>query len=153
MSWDGRTGFAVCESRSKYCVLFAGDLATFMGWVDSVRRLGVLANADTPADAAVARKNGAGGIGLTRTEHMFFSSPARIAAIRRMIGAMELGAGSGRWVPASFLFSFFMSGGGGVHPRMFGGGHSRAEGKGGVHLGVHTICFSHCPRTSLRSCV
>ena len=67
-----------------------GDLAEFMGWVHSFQKLRVLANADTPADAATARRNGAEGIGLTRTEHMFFGSPERIAAVRRMIVAMEL---------------------------------------------------------------
>eukprot|EP00884_Botryococcus_braunii_P021312 jgi/Botrbrau1/7865/Bobra.9_2s0041.1 len=62
-----------------------------MSWVDGAKRLGVLANADTPEDAEVSLKNGAEGIGLTRTEHMFFSTPARIAAIRRVIAAVALG--------------------------------------------------------------
>jgi pyruvate,orthophosphate dikinase len=56
----------------------------FMGWVDSVRRLGVRANADTPEDAATARRFGAQGIGLCRTEHMFFRED-RIDWVRRMI--------------------------------------------------------------------
>ena len=47
----------------------------------------VLANADTPEDAALARKNGAQGIGLVRTEHMFFGTDERIAAVRQMIMA------------------------------------------------------------------
>lgn len=48
------------------------DVVKFMSWVDERRKLQVYANADTPADAAEARRNGAQGIGLTRTEHMFF---------------------------------------------------------------------------------
>ena len=55
-----------------------------MGWADKVRKLGVRANADTPADARVAVKFGAEGIGLCRTEHMFFDE-ARIQAVREMI--------------------------------------------------------------------
>ncbi|MGH7814110.1 MAG: pyruvate, phosphate dikinase [Candidatus Binataceae bacterium] len=58
----------------------------FMGWTDAVRRLGVRANADTPHDAKIARELGAEGIGLCRTEHMFFA-PERIEAVREMIMA------------------------------------------------------------------
>jgi pyruvate, orthophosphate dikinase len=68
----------------------SGHLAAFMKGVDETRRLRVLANADTPADARIARDNGAEGIGLVRTEHMFFGSPQRIAAVRSMIGAVEV---------------------------------------------------------------
>jgi pyruvate,orthophosphate dikinase len=60
------------------------DFEQFMQWVDAVRRLRVRANADTPEDARVARKFGAEGIGLCRTEHMFFSED-RIDWVRRMI--------------------------------------------------------------------
>ena len=73
----------------------SGRLATFLGWADAARTLGVLANADTPADVATAIANGAEGIGLVRTEHMFFSPPSRLAAMRRMIGAAEVGNGVG----------------------------------------------------------
>ncbi len=62
------------------------DLATFLGWCDGVRRLGIRTNADTPEDAARARRFGAEGIGLTRTEHMFFGEE-RIRAMREMIMA------------------------------------------------------------------
>ncbi len=62
----------------------SGDFNTLMGWADAVRRLRVRANAETPNDAAVARQFGAEGIGLCRTEHMFFDD-ARIAAVREMI--------------------------------------------------------------------
>src|SRR6202012_3699090 len=61
-----------------------GDFGTLMGWADEVRRLRVRTNADTPADAATARKFGAEGIGLCRTEHMFFEAD-RIVAVRQMI--------------------------------------------------------------------
>ncbi|MFA4951206.1 pyruvate, phosphate dikinase [Brevundimonas sp.] len=61
-----------------------GDFQTLMAWADSVRRLKVRANAETPLDARTARGFGAEGIGLCRTEHMFFDE-ARIAAVREMI--------------------------------------------------------------------
>ncbi|MGV9007685.1 MAG: pyruvate, phosphate dikinase [Brevundimonas sp.] len=61
-----------------------GDFQTLMGWADAVRRLKVRANAETPLDARTARGFGAEGIGLCRTEHMFFDD-ARIAAVREMI--------------------------------------------------------------------
>ena len=62
----------------------SGEFATLMGWADAARKLGVRANADTPADARVAMKFGAEGIGLCRTEHMFFNED-RIRAVREMI--------------------------------------------------------------------
>ncbi len=62
----------------------SGDFATLMEWADKVRRLRVRANAETPLDAETARKFGAEGIGLCRTEHMFFD-PERIGAVRQMI--------------------------------------------------------------------
>lgn len=58
---------------------------TLMGWVDEIRKVRVRTNADTPYDAAAARSRGAEGIGLCRTEHMFFDSEERILAIRSMI--------------------------------------------------------------------
>ena len=61
-----------------------GEFGVLMGWADSLRRLRVRTNADTPADAATARKFGAEGIGLCRTEHMFFDDD-RIVAVRQMI--------------------------------------------------------------------
>ncbi|HKD23975.1 MAG TPA: pyruvate, phosphate dikinase [Rhizomicrobium sp.] len=61
-----------------------GDFSTLMGWADSIRKLRVRANADTPDDAATARRFGAEGIGLCRTEHMFFEAN-RIVAVRQMI--------------------------------------------------------------------
>lgn len=68
-------------------------MCCYRSWVDAARRLKVFTNADTPDDAKAARANGAQGIGLVRTEHMFFSSAQRIAAVsRRAAGA---GAGPG----------------------------------------------------------
>ncbi|MBQ7060277.1 MAG: pyruvate, phosphate dikinase, partial [Clostridia bacterium] len=61
-----------------------GDFAEVMAWADEIRALDVRTNADTPADAAAALRFGAQGIGLTRTEHMFFK-PERIPAVREMI--------------------------------------------------------------------
>jgi pyruvate,orthophosphate dikinase len=66
----------------------SGDFGTLMGWADQVRRLGVRANAETPTDAKVARGFGAEGIGLARTEHMFFD-PERIIHMREMILASD----------------------------------------------------------------
>ena len=62
----------------------SGEFAVLMGWADEVRRLKVRTNADTPADARIARQFGAEGIGLCRTEHMFFDNE-RIIAVREMI--------------------------------------------------------------------
>jgi pyruvate,orthophosphate dikinase len=67
----------------------SGDFGTLMGWAKSFKRLGVMANADTPHDAEVAKKFGAEGIGLCRTEHMFFEGD-RILAMREMILARPL---------------------------------------------------------------
>jgi pyruvate,orthophosphate dikinase len=61
-----------------------GDFGTLMGWADEIRTLKVRTNADTPEDAAVARRFGAEGVGLCRTEHMFFEAN-RIIAVRQMI--------------------------------------------------------------------
>ncbi len=61
-----------------------GDFSTLMSWADAIRKLKVRANADTPDDAATARRFGAEGIGLCRTEHMFFDAE-RIVAVRQMI--------------------------------------------------------------------
>jgi pyruvate,orthophosphate dikinase len=62
----------------------SGDFATVMAWADRIRKLRIRTNADTPADALTARKFGAEGIGLCRTEHMFFETE-RIVAVRQMI--------------------------------------------------------------------
>jgi pyruvate,orthophosphate dikinase len=83
---DGATGEVFLGSVPMVEPLLAGEFATLMGWADQVRRLKVRTNAETPLDAETARKFGAEGIGLCRTEHMFFD-PARIGAVRQMIMA------------------------------------------------------------------
>ncbi|MGH7786451.1 MAG: pyruvate, phosphate dikinase [Candidatus Binatia bacterium] len=86
---DGATGEVFAGVVPTVTRQLGEVFGVFMQWADSVRRLGVRANADTPADAAVARHFGAEGIGLCRTEHMFFQ-PGRIEAVREMILATTL---------------------------------------------------------------
>jgi pyruvate, orthophosphate dikinase len=81
---DGSTGQVLSGSAKMRQPELSGAFATLMGWADEVRRLRVRANADTPRDAQQARDFGAEGIGLCRTEHMFFETN-RILAVRRMI--------------------------------------------------------------------
>jgi pyruvate,orthophosphate dikinase len=83
---DGTTG-EVFEGRIETTEPDPGpDVTTLMSWADEYRTVGVRTNADTPTDAAVARRFGAEGIGLCRTEHMFFEG-TRIDAVREMIVA------------------------------------------------------------------
>ena len=86
ISLDGSTGNVYGEKLPTTEPGMTGDFATFMGWADEIRKLKVRTNADTPKDAATAIKFGAEGIGLCRTEHMFFE-PDRIFAFRQMIVA------------------------------------------------------------------
>ncbi len=81
---DGSTGEVMLGAVPTVQPELSGDFATLMGWADEIRRMKVRANAETALDAATARKFGAEGIGLCRTEHMFFD-PARILAVREMI--------------------------------------------------------------------
>jgi pyruvate,orthophosphate dikinase len=83
---DGATGEVFVGSVAMIEPQLSGDFATLMEWADKVRRMKVRANAETPLDAETARKFGAEGIGLCRTEHMFFE-PERIGAVRQMIMA------------------------------------------------------------------
>jgi pyruvate,orthophosphate dikinase len=83
---DGGTGEVFVGSVAMVEPQLSGDFATLMEWADQVRRMKVRANAETPLDAETARKFGAEGIGLCRTEHMFFD-PARIGVVRQMIMA------------------------------------------------------------------
>ena len=83
-SLNGNTGEVLAGEQSVAPPAISGDLKTFMDWVDEIREIDVLANADTPEDAAEARKNGAVGIGLCRSEHMFFQ-PERISQVRKLI--------------------------------------------------------------------
>ena len=84
MSLDGSTGSIYDGAMPTVDASVGGDFGRIMAWADKFRRLKVRTNADTPADAARARSLGAQGIGLCRTEHMFFDGD-RIAAIREMI--------------------------------------------------------------------
>src|SRR5205085_11197683 len=81
---DGSTGQVLAGKVAMLEPELSGEFATLMGWADKVRRLKVRANADTPNDARVAMKFGTEGIGLCRTEHMFFDED-RIRAVREMI--------------------------------------------------------------------
>ena len=84
ISLNGSTGNIYDGAIPTVDATIGGEFGRVMGWADKYRRLAVRTNADTPHDAAQARKFGAQGIGLTRTEHMFFDED-RIPAIRRMI--------------------------------------------------------------------
>ncbi|MGB9715022.1 MAG: pyruvate, phosphate dikinase [Thermodesulfovibrionales bacterium] len=81
---NGTTGEVILGQVELIQPELTGDFGIFMKWVDEFRKIGVWANADTPKDAKVAREFGAEGIGLCRTEHMFFE-PDRIKAVREMI--------------------------------------------------------------------
>ncbi len=81
---DGATGQVLSGEVSMLQPTLSGDFGTLMGWADNVRRMKVRTNAETPQDAKVAREFGAEGIGLCRTEHMFFEGE-RIIAVREMI--------------------------------------------------------------------
>jgi pyruvate,orthophosphate dikinase len=81
---DGSAGEVMLGEVATIQPELVGDFGTLMVWADRVRRLRVRANAETPGDCRTARQFGAEGIGLCRTEHMFFDS-ARIAAVRQMI--------------------------------------------------------------------
>jgi pyruvate,orthophosphate dikinase len=86
---DGTSGEVMLGAVPTVQPQMTGDFGALMTWVDSFRRLKVRTNADTPHDSKVAREFGAEGIGLCRTEHMFFEAD-RIAAVREMILAEEL---------------------------------------------------------------
>ena len=85
---DGATGEVFVGEVPTIEPTLSKEFGALIGWADEIRRMEVRANAETPADAAVARRFGAEGIGLCRTEHMFFD-PARIGAMREMIMAED----------------------------------------------------------------
>ncbi|MBB4153684.1 pyruvate,orthophosphate dikinase [Sphingomonas jinjuensis] len=85
---DGSTGEVMAGAVATVQPELAGDFGTLMEWADGVRRLKVRANAETPHDCQVARDFGAEGVGLCRTEHMFFDA-ARITSVRQMILAED----------------------------------------------------------------
>jgi len=84
ISIDGSTGEVMEGALNLVLPEMTGNFGEFMGWVDEIRKLRVRANAETPKDAQTARQFGAEGIGLCRTEHMFFD-PSRINHMREMI--------------------------------------------------------------------
>jgi pyruvate,orthophosphate dikinase len=86
---DGSAGEVILGDVPKVQPELSGDFAEVMSWADKFRRLKVRTNADTPKDSKVAREFGAEGIGLCRTEHMFFEGD-RIQAVRKMILAKDL---------------------------------------------------------------
>jgi pyruvate,orthophosphate dikinase len=90
ISLDGSTGNVYSGAIPTVDTKIAGEFGRIMSWADKYRRLKVRTNADTPRDAKKARELGAEGIGLCRTEHMFFE-PDRIAAFREMICADNAG--------------------------------------------------------------
>ena len=84
LTLDGSTGRVILGTAPTIQPKLEGEIQTLLTWADEFRNLGVRANADTPADVARAREFGAEGVGLCRSEHMFFG-PERIAAMRQMI--------------------------------------------------------------------
>ncbi len=88
ISLNGNTGEVYLGQAKLIEPEIAGEFKTLMKWADDIRRLGVRTNADTPHDAEVARNFGAEGIGLCRTEHMFFAED-RIPVVREMIIARD----------------------------------------------------------------
>jgi len=86
---DGGTGEVMLGAVATIEPVLSGDFATLMGWADSFRKLKIRTNAETPLDARTARQFGAEGIGLCRTEHMFFDGD-RIIAMREMIMAEDV---------------------------------------------------------------
>ncbi|OGW80686.1 MAG: pyruvate, phosphate dikinase [Omnitrophica bacterium RIFCSPLOWO2_12_FULL_44_17] len=84
ISLNGSTGEVYLGQVKTIDAQFSGDFSILMKWADSVRKLNIRTNADTPLDSQIARKFGAEGIGLCRTEHMFFEGD-RIVAMREMI--------------------------------------------------------------------
>jgi pyruvate,orthophosphate dikinase len=85
---DGATGEVMAGAVPTVQPELSGDFATLMGWADAIRRMRVRTNAETATDAATARRFGAEGIGLCRTEHMFFEA-GRIGPMREMIMASD----------------------------------------------------------------
>ena len=88
LSIDGATGEVLRGRQPTEPGEPGPELDQLLSWADDVRRLGVRANADTPGDAALARRLGAGGVGLCRTEHMFFG-PDRLPIMRRLVLAED----------------------------------------------------------------
>ena len=103
ISIDGSTGNIYGEAIPTADATISGDFGRFMGWADKFRRLKVCTNADTPRDAKQAVDFGAEGIGLCRTEHMFFEGD-RIKAVREMIVPDDRGGSASRLWPRSMPY-------------------------------------------------
>src|SRR5690606_8171090 len=88
---DGSTGEVMLGRAPTVVPELGGAFSELMQWTDRIRQLRVRTNADTPQDAEVARRFGAEGIGLCRTEHRFFE-PGRLLAVREMILASDTAA-------------------------------------------------------------
>jgi pyruvate,orthophosphate dikinase len=88
VSIDGTAGVVILDEMPTIEPELENEFKEFLGWADATRTIGVRANADTPADAAKAREFGAEGIGLVRTEHMFFAKE-RLPLVREMIMASD----------------------------------------------------------------
>lgn len=121
---DGSTGDVLAGAADMVEPALGGAFATLMDWADAARDIGIRANADTPEDAAMAQRFGVDGIGLCRTEHMFFD-PARLTVMREMIFAenpSDRAAALDRLLPmqrADFIELFQMMQGQPVTIRLF----------------------------------
>jgi len=121
---DGSTGEVLVGAAAMVEPALGGAFATLMDWADAARDIGIRANADTPEDAAMAQRFGVDGIGLCRTEHMFFDA-ARLTVMREMIFAENPGdraAALERLLPmqrADFIELFEMMQGQPVTIRLF----------------------------------
>jgi len=121
---DGSTGDVLVGAPAMVEPALGGAFATLMDWADAARDIGIRANADTPEDAAMAQRFGVDGIGLCRTEHMFFD-PARLTVMREMIFAenpADRAAALDRLLPmqrADFIELFQMMQGQPVTIRLF----------------------------------
>jgi pyruvate, orthophosphate dikinase len=121
---DGSTGDVLVGAPAMVEPALGGAFAMLMDWADAARDIGIRANADTPEDAAMAQRFGVDGIGLCRTEHMFFD-PARLTVMREMIFAENPGdraAALDRLLPmqrADFIELFQMMQGQPVTIRLF----------------------------------
>ena len=136
---DGATGEVILDAVKLSAPEVTGAAREFLDWADRYRTLGVRANADTPEDARRAREFGAEGIGLCRTEHMFFDAD-RISIVREMImapttGARRTAVEQAPAVPAR-----------GLHRDLPGDGGA-ARSRSGCSI---RRCTSSCPRSTGR---
>ena len=93
---DGSSGAVLAGAAEMIEPAMGGAFATLLQWADAARDIGIRANADTAEDARLAQTFGVDGIGLCRTEHMFFD-PIRLTVMREMIFAEDPKTGAPRW--------------------------------------------------------